>query len=436
MATPVEAPKLGNTVEECLLAKWRKQKGEAVSTGDIIADIETDKATFELTAPVSGIMLETFFAEGALVPVFTNLCVIGEQGENVEQFRPAAGGEAAPQPEAEKPVAASAVKRDSAPPRGNAAVTAAPVSSPAAETAFSPRARRFAEEHGFHPAAVRGSGPGGRVLEQDLKELYFSGPRPSAAARRRVEEGAALRGEGSGAAGRILASDLGPAGAAVSGIREKIARRMRESLAGTAQYTMNTSAGATGLLAMRTRFAETDGVNGKVTIGDLVAYCVIRALQEFPDVNAEFIDGKMYRHTAVHLGFACDTARGLLVPVVKNANQLTIQELAARMKTLARDAVEGTIAIDDLSGATFTVSNLGALGIESFTPLINPPQVAILGVDAIQLKPVRKNGGVEFIDVIGLSLTCDHQVVDGAPGARFLKAVREKIENVESLCTI
>ncbi|HJT87031.1 MAG TPA: 2-oxo acid dehydrogenase subunit E2, partial [Bryobacteraceae bacterium] len=146
--------------------------------------------------------------------------------------------------------------------------------------------------------------------------------------------------------------------------------------------------------------------------------------------------GAIQRRAAIHIGFAADTPRGLMVPVLRDAHTLSLGELAAKTKELAAQAVAGTIRADDLSGATFTISNLGGLGIESFTPILNPPQVAILGVDAIQLKPVRRDGRVEFIDAIGLSLTCDHQVIDGAPGARFLKILREKIENVEALCTI
>jgi pyruvate dehydrogenase E2 component (dihydrolipoamide acetyltransferase) len=173
-----------------------------------------------------------------------------------------------------------------------------------------------------------------------------------------------------------------------------------------------------------------------ININDLVAFCTIQALLEVPDLNAEFIDGCIHRHTDVHIGFACDTPRGLMVPVVRNAHRLSAGELSVRMKELAAKAVQGNISVDDLSGATFTVSNLGSFGIESFTPLLNPPQVAILGVNAIQLKAVRRDARIEFIDSIGLSLTLDHQVIDGAPGARFLKVVREKIENVEKLCTI
>jgi pyruvate dehydrogenase E2 component (dihydrolipoamide acetyltransferase) len=430
MATPVEAPKLGNTVEECLIAKWIKAKGDPVSSGETIAEIETDKATFELPAPVGGTLLETFFPEGALVPVFTVICAIGEPGEDVEALRPKAVGPAA---------AAAPPKTEAAPPAHggpvSAAGPAARVSDAPAQPTLSPRARRFAEEHGFHPEGVAGSGPGGRVLEEDLRGLYYSTPRTSFAARKRMDEGAEARGEGSGPAGMILSEDLGPAPARMSGLREKIARRMRESLASTAQYTLNASAGATGLLALRARIKATPGAP-EININDLVVFCAIKALLEFPELNAELIEGRIYRHSHVHIGFACDTPRGLMAPVVRDADKLSTADLAARMRALTAAALQGNIALDDLAGATFTVSNLGGLGIESFTPVLNPPQVAILGVDAIQVKPVRRDGKIEFLDVIGLSLTCDHQAVDGAPGARFLQVVKRKIEDVETLCTI
>jgi pyruvate dehydrogenase E2 component (dihydrolipoamide acetyltransferase) len=257
----------------------------------------------------------------------------------------------------------------------------------------------------------------------------------SSAATKRIQSGAEAPREGSGPAGMIRASDLVPPGARISSIREKIARRLRESLSATAQYTMHSSADAGGLLALRARIKASAGV-ADININDLVTFCTVKTLVQIPDLNAEFIDGKIYRRSEIHIGFACDTPRGLIVPVVRDAHQLTIGELALKTKELTAQAVQGTISADDLSGATFTVSNLGGLGIESFTPLLNPPQVAILGVNSIQLKPVRKEGRVEFIDSIGLSLTCDHQVIDGAPGARFLQALKENIERVESLCAI
>jgi pyruvate dehydrogenase E2 component (dihydrolipoamide acetyltransferase) len=264
---------------------------------------------------------------------------------------------------------------------------------------MSPRARRFADQHNFRPPEVQGSGPGGRILESDLRQLYQP-PQPRA-----------------------------------PGIRDRIARRMRESLATNAQYTLHASAEATGLLALRGRF-KTSAAHSGITINDLVTLCVVDALLDVPSLNAEYIDGKIHQHADIHIGFACDTPRGLLVPVVRNAHTLAIDELAAQTKALAGQAVAGTISPDDLSGATFTISNLGGLGIENFTPLLNPPQVAILGVGALQLKPVRRQGEIAFIDAIGLSLTCDHQVIDGAPGARFLAVVKQKIETVELLCAL
>jgi len=266
---------------------------------------------------------------------------------------------------------------------------------------MSPRARRFAEVHDFHPASVAGSGPGGRILEEDLRKLYEARPRTTTAPRSRL--------------------------------RETIARRMRESLATTAQYTLNASADAAGLLAMRARLKASAGTTD-ININHLVTYCAVRALREVPSLNAELVGGKMQEHAEVHLGFACDTPKGLLVPVVRDAHALPLPALAARMRELTAQATAGTIAADDLTGATFTVSNLGNLGIEWFTPLLNPPQVAILGVNAIQLKAVRRDGRVEFIDAIGLSLTCDHQAIDGAPGARFLQVLKAKIEGVEAEC--
>jgi len=382
MAIPVEVPKLGNSVEECIIGRWLKHPGDTVAAGDVVAEIETDKTTFEVTAPVGGKLLAAFFDEGAVVPVFTNFFVVGEADENADPFRPQTAGAVATAVTVAEPVLVAA---------------AAPVVTGA--TRMSPRARRFAEVHDFHPASVVGSGPGGRILEEDLRKLYEARPRT----------------------------------AKRSHLRETIARRMRESLATTAQYTMNASADAAGLLVMRARLKASAGT-ADININHLVTFCAIRALAEIPSLNAEFIDGRIQEHAEVHLGFACDTPKGLLVPVVRDAHDLSLSALAARMRDLTALATAGTVAVDDLTGATFTISNLGNLGIEGFTPLLNPPQVAILGVNAIQLRAVRREGRVEFIDAIGFSLTCDHQAIDGAPGARFLQVLKAKIEGVEAEC--
>jgi pyruvate dehydrogenase E2 component (dihydrolipoamide acetyltransferase) len=421
MATPVEAPKLGNTVEECIVAKWRMRKGEPVAAGDVVVDIETDKATFEVSAPVAGVLLETFFEEGALVPVFTNLFVIGELGENAELFRPGSVG--APSAAAEKQ-AVDGKKLE--PEVRTSASIAAGAGSP-----MSPRARRFADEHRFQPPPMTGSGPGGRVLEQDVRDAYYSRTPVS----RTSAKPAAVRAAPEPAPAVEKPAVEKPAASPAATMRQRIARRMRESLATTAQYTLHGSADASGILRVRARIKQTAGTPD-ININDLIAYCTIQALLRMPELNAEFIDGAIVVRPEIHLGFACDTPRGLLVPVIRNAHQLSPEELAVQAKELTARAVQGNISPDDLSGATFTISNLGALGIETFTPLLNPPQVAILGVGAIGVKPVRRGGACEFIDAIGLSLTCDHQVIDGAPGARFLKVLKERIENVESECTI
>lgn len=426
-------PKLGNTVEECMLSAWLKHKGDALLGGDVIAEVETDKASFEVTAPAAGVLLDTFFDEGALVPVFTAICAIGTPGESIEDLRPPATAVAAPEPAAHP--APPAPPEMSAAPRPPAPAEASAAPGPPEAGALSPRARRFAREHALRPQPVAGSGPGGRILEADLRGLFYSRPTASAAARRQLARGYVPKGAGSGLGGMIRLGDLDEPAARVSPVRQRIAARVRESLSTTAQYTLNGSANAGGLLAARQRM-KSNPATAAITIGDLVVFATIRALQLAPELNAEFADGTLLRHAEVHLGFACDTDRGLLVPVVRSSQRLSLPELSRRIRELAAQAVDGTIAPDDLTGGTFTVSNLGSLGVESFTPVLNPPQVAILGIDAIAPKPARKpDGNIEFIDAIGLSLTLDHQVIDGAPGARFLGLLRRQIEDVEALCT-
>jgi pyruvate dehydrogenase E2 component (dihydrolipoamide acetyltransferase) len=224
----------------------------------------------------------------------------------------------------------------------------------------------------------------------------------------------------------------------VRGVRKVIAERMLASLHTTAQLTMHSSADARTLQQLRKRLKASDpalGLQG-VTINDLILFAVTRVLLQHPILNATFGDNLIRQYGTVHLGFAVDTPRGLLVPVIRHAEQMSLRGLAQATKSLAAGAQDGSLAPDDLTGGTFTVTNLGSLGVDSFTPILNPPQVAILGVSSIQIKPVEVDEQLEFIPHIGLSLTINHQVVDGAPGARFLQALGQGLRDLDLLLAI
>ena len=449
MATAILMPKQGNTVEECLLAKWLKTPGQTVAAGEGLVDIETDKATFTVEAPETGTLLEVFAAEGELVPVQQVIAIVGKPGEDVSALRPAGAAAATAErkdgkTEETKPAAVEAKSAEA--PAAAAAVAVGADSAP-----MSPRARKYVAGHPVAiPAGMPGSGAEGRIIEKDVKALFEAGPRLSPVAAAKLAAGMAAPAQGSGVNNLVLGGDMGKAapaaapaavlppeeGVPFSGIRKIIASRLVESLQTLAQYTLNISADATVMLSIRKRIKE----NGAkfalpdVSINDMVHFAVIQALAKHPDINAEFIGGKVYQRRAVHLGFACDTPKGLMVPVIRNAQALTIEGLAKAAKDLSAAAQTGKISPDDLAGGTFTVSNLGVFGVTSFTPVINAPQVGILGVCGLELKPVRKNGEVVFADHIGFSLTLDHRVVDGAPGAKFLKTLKETIENFDLVC--
>ena len=284
MAIAVEMPKPGNTVEECLVAKWLKRAGSRVTAGEVVAEIETDKATFEVPSPADGVLLATFYDEGALVPVYTNLFVIGEPGEDIAALAPASG--AAPASDgrgSDSPV----------PPSSPATVVEQRALSETGSAAASPRARRYAAEHGIRTDGIRGSGPGGRILEQDVRDFYHASPKQSFAARARAAEGFEAPAAGSGLHGMILADDLAEVGTPLGRMREKIAQRMRESLSQTAQYTLIASANASGLLALRSRIKSARQESGlpDININELVLFCTVQALLKTPALNAEFGTG-------------------------------------------------------------------------------------------------------------------------------------------------
>lgn len=455
MATPVLMPKQGQSVETCLILEWRKQPGDSVAEGDILCEVETDKATFEVESPAAGTLLTTFFEEGDDAPVLVNIAVIGDEGEATDEFKPAGAAdeaEAEAEPEAE-PEPAAAAPPKSAAPAASQAPAQAPASAPVAggdePERVSPRARKLAAEKGVSVAGITGTGPHGRVIERDVQAALDSGQPLTPAARELAAQGMATPSQGTGIGGRVTSGDMQqPAAAAaapgapvqdeitevpIKGIRKLIAERMHASLAETAQLTMNGSADASSILAYRKKLKGSDEDLGlqKVTITDLILYVVSRVLRDSPEMNAIYQDGTLYQYKNVHLALAVDTPRGLMVPVIRNADRLSLKQISDEAKRLAGACLEGKIDPDDLSGGTFTITNLGAFGIESFTPVINPPQVGILGISNTQLKAVLVDGEVQHLPHLGLSLTIDHQVVDGAPAARFLQKVAAGLGNID-----
>ena len=441
MATIVVMPQLGNSVESCIIVEWMIAEGDTVSVDQTLASIETDKSTMEVPSTAEGTVLKLLWEEGDEVPVKDPLIIVGEPGEDISGLVP--GGDAAPA-EADAPAEQAAAAPEAAAPA---------FATERATGAVSPRARALAASNGVDASAItEGSGPHGRVIERDVAAAIAAGPVLTSAARAAGVSAA----EGTGIGGRVSVADAGrtaeaapaavaaPAAAAdfpgastsapLKGVRKVVAKRMMESLTSTAQLTLNTTANAAGILAMRKKVKNADEALGlnKITLNDLVCFAVSRTLLKYPVFNAHLEDGVLTEFEQVHLGFACDTPRGLLVPVIRSAQALGLKAFSDEAKRLAGGAIDGSLSPDFLSGGTFTVSNIGSFGIETFTPVINLPQTAILGVGAITPRPVvAADGTIGVEQRLNLSLTIDHQVIDGADGARFLRDLVAAIENID-----
>ena len=435
MATPVVMPRQGQSVESCILGEWLVRPGEEVVAGQVLAGYETDKAAFELEAPVAGVLIEVFFEPGDDVPVLANVAAIGVRGEDVSGLRPGRGGARSGEgPTAEREPAAGAV---------SAVVEPAPAAPAKAGT--SPRARRLAEARGLDPAGLAGTGPGGRTIERDVRAVLGAAPRLSPAALAAVRTGRAAPSVGSGPGGMVLTGDLpAPAAAApaaaptesqLTGIRKLIAGRMLESLQSTAQLTLTRTADARALQGVRAKVKANGQALGlpNITLNDMVVLAVGRTLMRHPGLNAHFLGDRVRQFPFANIGIAVDTPRGLMVPVLAHVESLTLGEVSVGLRQLAAACQAGNVNPDLLGGGTFTVTNLGGLGIDAFTPVLNVPQVAILGVGGLILKPILADGGIEHIPAITLSLTINHQVVDGAPAARFLQDLAGTLENFELL---
>ena len=409
MAVAVIMPRQGQSVESCIITEWKKKEGDAVYEGDVLFSYETDKASFEEEAKASGTLLKILAEEGDDVPVLQNVAVIGTPGEDISEFLV----------QTDAPVPASGPPAPDAPAKPAPALQPA---EPAAQEAasgtdrlrISPRARVFAQERGIDAANAVATGPGGRIVERDVRALLSAEPGMD---ERRIEPAES--------AAAALPADAEYTDVRLTNVRKVIARQMHASLQTMAQLTSSASFDATEILAYRAavkQWREQMGL-ANITLNDMVLYAVSRVLPDYRYLNAHFMDDSIREFRHVNLGMAVDTPRGLLVPTIFRADTLSLDELARQAKTLAAKAQEGNISPDSLTGATFTVSNLGSFGVESFTPVVNPPQTGILGVNTIETRVRNVDGTAVPYPAMALSLTFDHRAVDGAPAARFLKAL-------------
>ena len=413
---PVIMPRQGNTVESCVITEWHKAVGDQVKVGDQLFSYETDKAAFDCEAEIAGTLLAIFYEEGSDVPCLDNVCVIGQPGANPEVFRPGAEVPAVAAPVAAAPAAE--------------ATPAAELAEPAVSVGnlkISPRAKKLAEDKKADLSKVVPTGPDGRVIERDVQKLIDEGKllgavaaAPAAVAAAPVELGAPCDD-----------SYTEP----MSNIRKVIARSMVASLSTMAQLTHNLSYDATEVKKARAMFkakGEPFGMD-KISINDIVMYVVARTLMqpEHKALNANLIDdGKTMKYfRGVNLGMAVDTDRGLMVPTIFNADKMSLKQLSDTAKKLAKECKEGKISPDYLTGASFTVSNIGSLGIESFTPVVNPPQTGILGVCAMKDAFRMVDGKIEVYPSMNLSLSYDHRALDGTPASKFLRDLKVNLEN-------
>ncbi len=439
-------PRQGQSVESCIITKWHKKQGDEVAPGDLLFSYETDKSAFDEEAKEAGTMLAILRAEGDDVPCLETVCVIGQPGEDISALTGSA------------PVAAAT---EEAPKAAQATVPTAQIVAAERPTGkISPRARALAESSGADLSQGAATGPDGRMIARDVQALIDAGKVVTPAARGLTAEGA----QGTGLGGRASLRDVGAAPAAVAqtaaaaqpvaapapapiatetwdepmpNIRKRIAKAMQESLSTMAQLTHTATYDATSIMALRKQFKDGGAKYGMqgVTLGDLIVFAVSRTLTqpEHAALNANLIGDTMRYFRDVQLGIAVDTPRGLMVPTLRNANRKTLLEISAETKALAAACQAGSIDPDLLSGGSFTVSNLGAFEVEHFTPVINPPQTGILGVNTLQQRVREVDGKVEVYPAMSISLTYDHRALDGAPASRFLRDLKHNLENIQML---
>ena len=426
MSTKVFMEALSPTMEEGRLVKWVKKEGDAVKNGELLAEVETDKAVMELTARGDGVLRKQLVAEGSTAAVGSLVAVIAGADEDISALIGGAAAPAAPAaapavkaaPAAAAPAAAPAAPAPAAAPVA-APAAPAPAAAPGERPKSSPLARRMAGDKGVDLSSVQGTGPAGRIIKRDIE--------------------AALAGGGARAAAGVAAPVTGVAKRVAGGpefrdepltqIRKTIARRLSESIGPIPTFYLTAEFDLTRAAEMRTAAAEL-GDEFKVSFNDIILKATATALAQHPECNAHWLGDKIRYFDTVHLGMAVATDDGLIVPVIFNAEQKRMSEISAEAKALAKRARERKLKPEEFTGSTFSVSNLGMMQIDQFTAIINPPESGILAIGAIEDKPVMMpDGGFEVRKKLRVTMSCDHRVIDGAVGAKFLQTLRRLIEN-------
>ena len=403
MATEVSVPALGESVSEATVANWRKQAGAAVSVDEPLVELETDKVTLEVNAPVSGVIESIAVEEGATVAVGTLLCVIAE-------------GAAAPMPEP-----ASAPRPVEAAPAPPPAPPSAP--QPSARPPLSPAVRRLVEEHDLDPARISATGKDGRLLKGDVLAAIASGDAKRQAAP--VPEQERQAGEGDPREERVRMSRL----------RQAVARRLKEAQNTAAMLTTYNEADMGAVMAIRSEYRDAFEARHGLRLGFMsffVKACV-NALQELPAVNAEISGDEIIYKNYYNIGVAVGSPRGLVVPVLRDADRLGFADIEREIAAFGRRARDGSLTLDDMTGGTFTISNGGVYGSLMSSPILNPPQSGILGMHKIQQRPMAVDGEVRIRPMMYLALSYDHRIIDGREAVTFLVRVKEAIEDPRRL---
>jgi len=416
MVTPILMPRPGQMTEECTVQLWLKAEGDLVHKGDILFEIETDKSSMEVEAFDEGTLLRIVAPEGATVPVNTVVAWVGQPGDAI----PEAPAPVVPAPVLAAPEALAATPASSHPlgPAPAAllqqALAASPSPAPASgdRLTISPRASRVAAELGIDPRSVRGSGPGGRIVERDIRAAAAL----PATAPASVSAPPAAGPDADGVSPEPL-----------SRLRQVIASRLTESVTTIPHFTVTVAVDMSGLVALR---AELRRDGSPVALTDIIHAATAQTLVEFPLVNARTDGRQLWRRERVHLGIAVSVPGGLLVPVVRDADRRTLAELHDAAASLVERARAGRLGPDELSGGTFTISNMGMFRVEAFSAIINPGESGILAVSSILPTPVALGDGLAVRQIMRLTLSADHRLVDGELGARFLNAIRRRLEDV------